>query len=77
MRLCSPVTLYLPPLYVIPLNFASVQNTNQVEYVLQLGALAIIPYVAEMVLEHGIIRGILKLLHQVSIQHTQPREAKA
>ena len=52
----------------LPSDFPPYQNTDQVEYVLQLGALSVIPYVAEMVLEHGVVRAILRLLHQVHIQ---------
>ena len=49
----------------MPPPLLSLQNTDQVEYVLQLGALSVIPYVAEMVLEHGVVRAALNLLHQV------------
>ena len=41
------------------------QDTNQVEYVLQLGALSMVPFLAEQVLERGLTDALLNTLHQV------------
>ena len=35
----------------------------------QLGVLSIIPYFAELILEHGPVRAITSILHQVDIQY--------
>ncbi len=50
-----------------------VQNTNQAEFVLQLGALSIVPYLAEHLLEYGFIRTFLTLLHQARVEGSVPR----
>ncbi|GLC72072.1 hypothetical protein PLESTF_001201000 [Pleodorina starrii] len=40
-------------------------DTIRVEHMLQLGMLLLLPYIAEVVLEHGLVRGLLAALGQV------------
>jgi hypothetical protein len=44
---------------------AALQNTDEVEYVFQLGALSILPFMAESIIEYGPARTAMAMLHQV------------
>ena len=41
------------------------QDTFKAENMVQLGMLSILPYFAELVLEHGPVRAVTTILHQV------------
>jgi hypothetical protein len=43
----------------------SEQDTYKAESMIQLGILAVLPYLAELVLERGIVNATLNLLHQL------------
>ena len=43
------------------------QDTFKAENMVQLGMLSILPYFAELVLEHGPVRAITSILHQVRV----------
>ena len=61
----SIITSVSDPLHNDQLVSFTWQNTDQAEYVLQLGALAVVPYIAETIIEMGLVRAFLTLLQQV------------
>ena len=63
----SIITSVSDPLHSDQLISFTWQNTDQAEYVLQLGALAVVPYIAETIIEMGLVRAFLTLLQQVRV----------
>ena len=63
----SIITSVSDPLHNDQLISFTWQNTDQAEYVLQLGALAVVPYIAETIIEMGLVRAFLTLLQQVRV----------
>ena len=59
-----PVLMNAPPPPGV-IREALAYDTIRVEHVLQLGLLSLLPYVAEVALEHGLVRGALTALAQV------------
>jgi hypothetical protein len=47
-------------------------DTLKTQSILQLGMLSLVPYLAELVLEHGLVRTLAVFLQQVVVVRAQP-----